>query len=98
MVRVWDIQLKGQPFTCDEVWSKCYIFPCCTDERFLNPLPDRIRSAATEDDRRRRWNEMFDKTDRMEWEVFSLILPDDGTIEKMVNFEAGDSEEEMMVE
>jgi len=41
---------------------------------------------------------MFDKTDRMEWEVFSLILPDDGTIEKMVNFEAGDSEEEMMVE
>jgi hypothetical protein len=95
MVRVWDIQLQRRPFSCDEVWSKCYIFPCDPDQRHTNPLSDEIRSAATEDDRRRRWNAAFEKTDRMAWDVFSLILPGEEIIKSMVNAKEGDSEEEI---
>lgn len=90
LVQVWDLDVDEEViWTCDEVVSKCYVHPTRPDAgtKSGNPLPDEIRSAGTSAERRERFEAHFEITCDFKWNVHSLLLPEDATIESMVNVE-----------
>ena len=84
MVHVWALSEDRDIWNVDQVFSKCYIFPRSEDKKKQNPLPDEIRTLEQASQRRIKYAEMFEQTDRVSWDIVSLLLPPDGTIEKLL--------------
>jgi hypothetical protein len=96
MVSAWDIHIEELTWRCEDVVSKCYIIPGDQHQaRASNPLPDEIRKARTFEERRQRFNSVFEKSDAFTWIVQSLLLPPSDTIARMVNTELDFIDDEM---
>lgn len=84
MVHVWDLREDGDIWNADQVVSKCYIIPRSEVKKNQNPLPDEIRKLKDAYERRIKFAEMYEQTDRISWDILSLLLPPDETIQKLL--------------
>lgn len=85
-VRAWDISLTPQRWCASDVVSKCYCFPNSMSQRSMNPLPDSIRKETTLLQRTKQFNQLFDKSDLMVWNIVPLLLPPDIVLERIGRF------------